>query len=138
MNKNSKQKIRFLTLSEVLIIYEDQIRRYGGIYRVRDISLLSSAIYVPQSTFDGKYLHQSIPAMAAAYLFHICSNHPLVDGNKRVAIASALVFLKINNYSLHCTEDELYETVLSVAKSELKKEESIAFFKKHIKRAKRY
>jgi death-on-curing protein len=84
--------IKFLTLSEVLVILEDQIRNYGGIYGVRDLNLLSSAIYMPQSSFDGEYLHKTIPAMAAAYAFHICQNHPFIDGNKRVALASSLVF----------------------------------------------
>ena len=44
--------IRFLSLAEVLMIYEDQVRRYGGTYGVRDIALLSSAVYVPQSMYD--------------------------------------------------------------------------------------
>jgi death-on-curing protein len=83
---------KFLTLSEVLQILEDQIRNYGGIYGVRDTNLLGSAIYMPESSFDGQYLHETIPAMAAAYTFHICQNHPFLDGNKRVALASALVF----------------------------------------------
>jgi death-on-curing protein len=43
--------INFLTLSEILLILEDQIRNYGGTYGVRDINLLSSALYVPQSSF---------------------------------------------------------------------------------------
>jgi death-on-curing protein len=43
--------IHFLTLSETLLILEDQIRNYGGVYGVRDLNLLSSAIYVPQSGF---------------------------------------------------------------------------------------
>ncbi|MDR2048002.1 MAG: Fic family protein [Treponema sp.] len=40
--------------------------------------------------------------MAAAYAFHICQNHPFVDGNKRVALASSLVFLDINEYTFNC------------------------------------
>ena len=87
--------IHFLTLSEGLLILEDQIRNYGGIYGVGDINLLSSALYVPQSGFDGRYLHKTIPAMAAAYAFHICQNQPFIDGNKRTALASSLVFLDI-------------------------------------------
>ena len=58
--------IKFLTLSEVLLILENQIRNYGGEYGVRDINLLSSAIYMPESSFNGQYLHKTIPAMAAA------------------------------------------------------------------------
>jgi len=123
--------IRFITLSEILLIYEDQIRRYGGSYGVRDITLLSSASYVPQSTFDGKYLHTTIPEMAAAYAFHICQNHALIDGNKRVALASALVFLDINGFDFSCSEDEIYKIMMSVAANNMKKEELIKIFIKH-------
>jgi death-on-curing protein len=84
--------IQFLTLSEILLILENQIRNYGGLYGVRDLNLLSSAINIPQSSFGGEYLHKTIPAMVAAYAFHICQNHPFIDGNKRVALTSSLVF----------------------------------------------
>jgi len=120
--------IRFLTLSEIMMIYEDQIRNYGGTYGVRDLSLLSSAIYMPQSSFDGKYLHRTIPEMAAAYAYHICQNHALVDGNKRVALASALVFLDINGYDFNCSEDEIYRIMMAVANSEMSKIELTNYF----------
>ena len=74
----------FLSLEEVLEIHQQQIENYGGGPGVRDISLLESAIAQPQATFSTEFLHDSMPAMAAAYLFHICRNHPFVDGNKRV------------------------------------------------------
>ena len=125
--------IRFLTLSEVLLIYEDQMRRYGGAYGVRDLTLLSSAIYTPQATFERKYLYNGIPEMAAAYVYHICENHALVDGNKRVALASALVFLDINGYDFKCSEDELYEIIMDVASNKITKEE---LTKKFVKRSK--
>ena len=123
--------IKFLTLSEVLLILEDQIRNYGGTYGVRDRNLLSSAIYMPESIFDGKYLHETVPAMAAAYAFHICQNHPFIDGNKRAALASSLVFLDINGYELNCKNETLYNEVMGVAKDEIKKEELIKFYEKH-------
>jgi death-on-curing protein len=126
--------INFLTLSEILLILEDQIRNYGGTYGVRDINLLSSALYVPQSSFNGDYLHKTIPAMAAAYAFHICQNHPFIDGNKRVALASSLVFLDINQYTFNCKEEILYNEMLGVAKGEIKKDELIKFYEKHSKK----
>ena len=113
--------IRFLTLSEVLLIYEDQIRRYGGAYGVRDLSLLSSAIYVPQASFENQFLHKTLPKMAAAYAYHICENHALIDGNKRVALASALVFLDMNGYDFDCSEEEIYQIMMDVAKNKLNK-----------------
>jgi len=123
--------IKFLTLSEVLQILGDQIRNYGGAYGVRDLNLLSSAIYMPESSFNGKYLHESIPAMAAAYTYHLCQNHPFIDGNKRVALASSLVFLDINGYEFNCDEEILYNEILNVAKSEIKKDELIIFYEKY-------
>ena len=123
--------IKFLTLSEVLLILEDQIRNYGGKYGVRDRNLLSSAIYMPESSFDGKYLHETIPAMAATYTFHICQNHPFMDGNKRVALASSLVFLDINGYELNCKDEILYNEIMNVAKGEIKKKELIKFYEKY-------
>jgi len=126
--------IKFLTLSEVLLILDDQIKNYGGMYGIRDINLLSSAIYMPESSFEGHYLHETIPAMAAAYAFHICQNHPFIDGNKRVALASSLVFLDINGYELNCKDEILYNKIMDVAKGETKKEELIKFYEKHSKK----
>jgi death-on-curing protein len=135
--------ITFLTLSEILLILEDQIRNYGGTYGVGDINLLSSALYVPQSrgepsvecsSFEGNYLHKTIPAMAAAYAFHICQNHPFIDGNKRVALASSLIFLDINQYTFNCQEETLYNEILGMAKGEIKKEELIKFYEKYSKK----
>jgi len=125
------RKIRFLTMSEILVIYEDQIRRYGGQYGIRDISLLSSALALPESTYDGKYLHKNIPEMACAYAFHISENHPFIDGNKRTALASALVFLDLNGYEFTSSEEEVYETMMLVAKGEFKKEQLKDFFIKY-------
>jgi len=123
--------IKFLTLAEVLLILEDQIRNYGGAYGVRDLNLLSSAIYMPESSFSGNYLHDTIPAMAAAYAFHLCQNHPFIDGNKRVALACSLVFLDINGYDFICDEETLYNKMMDVAKGDVKKEELIKFFEKY-------
>ena len=129
--------IKFLTLSEIMLILEDQIRHYGGIYGVRDINLLSSAIYMPESSFGGQYLHESIPAMAAAYAYHICQNHPFLDGNKRVALASSLVFLDLNGYEFDCGEEELYDEIMNVAKGETKKQELIKFYERYSKKYKK-
>ena len=126
--------IKFLTLAEILIILEDQIRNYGGLFGVRDLNLLSSAIFMPESSFDGNYLHETIPSMAAAYCYHLCQNHPFLDGNKRVALASSLVFLDINGYELNCDEEILYQKIMDVAGSEIKKDELVKFYEKNSKK----
>jgi death-on-curing protein len=106
---------------------------YGGAYGVRDLNLLSSAIYMPEASFNGNYLHETIPAMAAAYAFHICQNHPFIDGNKRVALASSLVFLDINDYQFHCDDKILYREIMGLAKGMIKKNELIQFYEKYSK-----
>lgn len=52
---------------------------------------------MPQQQFGGQTLHGDIPSMAAAYAVHLCMNHPFVDGNKRVALASRFAFLAKND-----------------------------------------
>jgi death on curing protein len=111
----------FLSLDEVLEIHEQQIERYGGSGGLRDAAGLESAVATPQATFGGEFLHPSIPAMAAAYLFHLCQNHAFIDGNKRAGANAAITFLLMNNWTPTFGEDELVELVLSVASGELKK-----------------
>ncbi len=86
----------FLTLGEVLEIHRDQIGRYGGAAGIRDLGLLQSALSQPRATFGGEFLHGDLAEMAAAYLFHLVCDHPFVDGNKRVGLVSAIVFLRLN------------------------------------------
>ena len=86
-------EFRFLSLDDVLELHEMQLESYGGATGIRDQGLLESAVMRPQASFGGEFVHNDIFEMAAAYAFHITENQPFVDGNKRTALASALVFL---------------------------------------------
>lgn len=112
----------FLTLSEVVEIHKNQIECYGGGKGIRDIFLLTSAIGIPESTFDGQYLHSDFFEIAAAYAYHICMNHPFVDGNKRTGLAAALVFLDYNGIEIEDPEEILYEAIMNVASGKKKKD----------------
>jgi death-on-curing protein len=114
---------QFLALDEVLALHADQIRRYGGRPGLRDVTLLSSAIAMPAATYRGEYLHQGLAEMAAAYLFHVCRNHPFIDGNKRASLAAALTFLWLNRMRFKASEDELTELVMGVAAGRIGKPE---------------
>ena len=105
----------FLTLDEVLAIQAEQIERYGGTKGLRDSGLLESAIAMPAATYGGEFLHSSLFEMAAAYLFHLCNNHPFLDGNKRTALATCLAFLWLNDLEVVADPDEIAELVLDVA-----------------------
>ena len=72
--------------------------------------------------------------MAAAYLFHLCQNHPFIDGNKRVGANAAITFLLMNDWEPTFSEEELVEIVLSVASSGLTKNSLTAIFESHCQR----
>jgi death on curing protein len=125
-------RIRFLGLDEVLAIHREQVERYGGAEGVRDLGLLESAVAAPEASFDGEYLHATLPEMAAAYLYHLARNHAFLDGDKRVAAASMFLFLYVNDLELDCTEDELVDLTVGVASSKVTKAEIAVFLSGHV------
>lgn len=114
---------QFLTLDEVLALHADQIERYGGEGGIREEGLLLSALATPRAVYAGEFLHPTLYEMAAAYLFHLCQNHPFLDGNKRTALASCLAFLWLNDIEVVVDADELAELVLGVAEGSVSKAE---------------
>jgi death-on-curing protein len=122
--------VRFLALEEVLALHAEQIRRFGGAPGLRDAALLESALAMPRAMFGGELLHPTPYEVAAAYLFHLARNHPFVDGNKRVALAAALVFLGLNGLTVDTDEDALTDLVVGVASGSVPKSE-VAVFLRH-------
>lgn len=125
----------FLELDEVLALHDEQIERYGGTPGVRDMHLLASAIGTPTATFDGALLHPSVVEQAAAYLFHLCKNHPFVDGNKRIALMATLAFLGLNDHRLEAGDDELVSFVVGVASGDLTKPQVVEFLERHVSKS---
>jgi death on curing protein len=121
--------IQFLDLLDVIEIHQSRIEIYGGTHGIRDRGLLESAIAQPQATFGGEPLHKDIYEMAAAYLFHIVQNHPFLDGNKRTALATALVFLDINGIEIDTPPNELEEITMGAAAGKVNKERLAQFFR---------
>lgn len=119
----------FLTLVEVIEIHSDQIRRYGGQEGVRDFGLLESALAQPEASFGGEWLHKGLHDMAAAYAYHLCQNHPFIDGNKRTALACALIFLELNGVSPADPKGLLKDAMLRVASSKMDKAELAQFLR---------
>ncbi|MCH8241170.1 MAG: type II toxin-antitoxin system death-on-curing family toxin [Planctomycetes bacterium] len=104
----------FLYKHTVLDIHDAQLAEHGGKPGMLDEGLLESALAQPMAEFDGHYLHEDLFAMAAAYVFHLANNHPFVEGNKRTALAAALVFLDINDYEVADEGTELADVVLEM------------------------
>ena len=90
---------------------------------------------MPQSTFGGVALHAGLPEKAAAYHFHLCANHPFMDGNKRVAVAAAEVFLLIHGRELSASDKDIEELTMGVASGRVSKDQVIEFFARFVKEA---
>src|SRR5947208_240727 len=109
------------TVSAVKAIHAEVLEANGGSPGLRDEALLESAVAAPQATMAGKPLFPDPIEVAAAYLFYICRNHPFVDGNKRAALATCLVFLSENGM-LHeeaLAVDDWEKLTMDVASSKL-------------------
>lgn len=122
--------IHFLSVDDVITLHSELLARTGGLAGVRDFGLLESAVMMPQAGLRGAYLHEGAPAMAAAYLFHLCKNHPFVDGNKRVGAAAALGFLMLNG--VECLPDPvaMEKTALAVADGSMSKDALLEWLRK--------
>lgn len=93
---------------------------------MRDHGLLSSAVAQPRASFGGEPMHPDLFAMASAYRFHLVANHPFIDGNKRVGLASALVFLDLNGEPISTGTRALYRLTMAVARGEMTRDEVTA------------
>jgi len=89
-------RIKHPTVEAVIAIHSEVLAAHGGGSGIRSRELLESAVAAPQATMMGAPMISDPIEIAAAYLFYLCANHAFVDGNKRVALATCLVFLSEN------------------------------------------
>jgi death-on-curing protein len=102
-------------LNEVVIaIHKRLLAKHGGAVGVRDAGLLASALARSKHLFA--YRNEvTLAQLAAAYAFGITRNHPFVDGNKRTAFVIAMLFLRLNGYTIVASQEEKYQTFLALA-----------------------
>lgn len=106
---------RWVTREALEWMHTDLVERYGGAPGVRagGEELIESALARPRNRFAYKP-DTSFPELAAAYLFGLAKNHGFLDGNKRIAFASATAFLIANGLRLKASPDEAYECVIKL------------------------
>lgn len=122
-------------MEAVVAIHAEVLAAHGGLPGLRDRGLLESAVAAPQASLGGKPLMVDPIEVGAAYLFYLCRNHPFADGNKRMALAAALVFLVVNGRlsdpGLPQRKLADWESlVLDVAGSKLEREQTTRRFRK--------
>lgn len=120
-----------LTKEQVVSIHSSLIEASGGTDGVRDDGLLESALESPFQTFDGHDLYPSIIQKAARIGYSLVSNHPFIDGNKRIGIHIMLVFLAINGIDISCTQEDLIKIGLSLADDTMTFEELSVWLSSH-------
>lgn len=110
----------WLDLSIVIDVHSEQLALFGGPDGVRDIALPESALARPINKFA--YGETDLAALAAAYAFGIARNHPFVDGNKRAAFASIIVFLGLNGIDFEVPPEAATAMILALAAGEVGEE----------------
>ncbi len=133
-----KREFRHLEVEAVLAIHAEVLAAHGGGAGLRDRGLLESAVAAPQASFGGQPLILDPVEIAAAYLFYLCRNHPFVDGNKRTALAAALVVLSENDLLANPDQpgqniDEWEALVLDVAPSRIDRDQTTTRLKSLLK-----
>ncbi len=108
---------RWLDIDIVLDFHAEQLAFFGGADGIRDRGLLESALARPINKFA--YGETDLAVLAAAYGFGIARNHPFVDGNKRTALASMIVFLGLNRIDLDAPQEAATAIVLGLAAGEI-------------------
>lgn len=101
--------VQFLSVDEVLEMHARLIERFGGADGLRDMGLLQSALYRPQTGY-----YADLVEMAAALFESLMNNHPFIDGNKRVAFFSTDVFLRINGYKMSVEAEAAYAFLMDL------------------------
>lgn len=123
--------ITYLTIEEVTALHGISITEFGGLEGLRDLGLLESAVLQPQQSFGGEDLYSTLWEKGASLAYSISENQPFLDGNKRTAALSMLVFLDINGYEVIVDRGEIYETIIKVANKQFLREDLANWLKKN-------
>jgi len=122
-------QLSFISSAEILQVHEELERDFDNQEDpiapkgVKDMAMLESALYHPQTSYKNNFKYPTIESAAAALMYSISQNHSFHNGNKRAAIVAVLIFLDRHNISLTCTEDELFKVSLDLASHALVNEE---------------
>lgn len=111
---------RWLDTNIVLDVHAEQLALFGGADGIRDLGLLESALARPINKYG--YGESDLAALAAAYAFGIARNDPFVDGNKRAAFASIIVFLGLNGFDFDVPPEQATAMILALAAGEVSEE----------------
>ena len=108
-----------LSKAQVLLLHDQLVVETGGLSGLRDEGMLDSALSAPYQTSGGEDIYPSLLQKAARLCFGLVKNHPFLDGNKRIGVHIALVFLALNGVELQYSQVELSDVILRLAAGEM-------------------
>ena len=123
----------YLSVEQLLELYRALIRHFGGRSGVRNRGGLESAAARPAATFGGDDLYPDLAAKASALMHSLILNHPFVDGNKRVGVAAAELFLRLNGAALDASDEEFELVALATAAGEVEPEALAIWFRQRVR-----
>jgi death-on-curing protein len=118
---------RFISREVLAQLHADSIERFGGMLGIRDEGLILSALGAAENTHY--YGNSDLFDIAAAYAFHLAQAQAFLDGNKRTAVAAALLFLRGNGVVGRPDQMRLYEAMIAIAERRLDKPGLAALFR---------
>jgi death on curing protein len=121
--------MHYLTPADLIAIHELLLAEFGGMRGITEAGFgrLEAAAATPQASMFGQDLYPGVTEKAAALCQAIVRAHPFSDGNKRVALVALDVFLVRNSRALAATNDEVYATIMALARGELGREELVGW-----------
>lgn len=121
-----------ISMDNVVLFHQKIIKTSGGSDGIRDKTLIDAALNRGLSTFDGKYLYNTDIEKISAITHSLISNHPFVDGNKRIGISTMLILLNLNNIKVEYKQSELVDLGLGIASGKYKYETIVSWLNNHV------
>ena len=116
---------------QVIYLYQQIIQQSGGTLGLRNEGLLESAVYRPQASFGGQELYPDLFSKAAALGHSLISNHPFVDGNKRVGFEAMRLMLRLNGVDVHASLEAKFNFVMEIAQGKRTEQAIADWLKQH-------
>jgi death on curing protein len=104
---------KWISKRNVLAVHERLLAEHGGAAELLDEGRLDAALAAPMNRLA--YEESDIPGIAAAYAFALTRNHPFADGNKRVALTVAGVFMELNGVRLVASEQDAANATMALS-----------------------
>ena len=125
--------MRYLTLAEGLLIASAVTGlEIQTIQHVSRVELLDSALHAPQAGFGEEDFYPSLEEKAAVLCLHLARNHPLPDGNKRLAWMATVMFLRLNDVDLAVSTETAVSMIIDVASGIMSQSDLADWLRQHL------